>query len=523
MNDKKTYAPSAFQQAIIEWAAHGTGSAIVVARAGSGKTSLIKMVWRVIPETAHVRNFAFNTAIGGELRTALDEMRTETRREYRNFAAGTFHSVGVGAVARKLGMSVGQLQTDGNKLRNICRDWLGELEQDMYGSFITKLVSLAKGEGIGTLVPDTEDHWYRLVAHHDLYLDSEEADEARAIDLARDLLRRSNDASRGGYIDFDDQLYLPLLWKLRLWQNDWVIVDEAQDTNPVRRAIAKLSLRPGGRLIAVGDDRQAIYGFTGASHDALDLIRAEFNARSFPLTVCYRCAESVVYDAQELVPDLMPAPGKEMGSVTYLPLFARAPKKGEPLEQQAVDVLDTTSAILCRNVAPMVSTAYELMSKGIGCRVLGREIGQGLVDLVKKMKAKNVDGLLAKLELYREREVGGFMAKGQESKAEGVHDRVNCILAFLEGMHERERTIVALIRKIEALFSDDNRNVLTLSTIHKAKGREWDTVAILMPELMPSKFARQAWQLRQEENLDYVARTRARVNLIRLITVPKER
>jgi len=84
---------------------------------------------------------------------------------------------------------------------------------------------------------------------------------------ARSLIQASNESAKLGMLDFDDQLYLPLLWKLRLFQNDFVFIDEAQDTNPVRRALAKLALRPGGRLIAVGDPRQAIYGFTGASHE----------------------------------------------------------------------------------------------------------------------------------------------------------------------------------------------------------------------------------------------------------------
>ena len=95
-------------------------------------------------------------------------------------------------------------------------------------------------------------------------------------------------------------------------------------------------------------------------------------------------------------------------------------------------------------------------------------------------------------------------------------DRVACILTIAERLDENNRTVPALIARIEALFSEVN-GVITLSTVHKAKGREWRRVAILAPELMPSKWARQDWQQKQEENLMYVARTRAIEHLMYLV------
>jgi superfamily I DNA/RNA helicase len=70
----------------------------------------------------------------------------------------------------------------------------------------------------------------------------------------------------------------------------------------------------------------------------------------------------------------------------------------------------------------------------------------------------------------------------------------------------------ALINKITELFEDKN-GVLTLCTAHKSKGREWPNVAILEPELMPGR-ARKEWQADQENNLIYVAITRAQERLI---------
>jgi DNA helicase-2/ATP-dependent DNA helicase PcrA len=417
--------------------------------------------------------------------------------------ASTFHSVGFGAVAKKL--NVKKLEPDSGKVIKLAKQALGEDEYDLYGAFCARLVGLAKGQGVGCLVPDVEDVWYGLITHHDLYLEDERAEDSRAVAIAKDLLRRSNEAAKQGSVDFDDLLYLPLLWRLRLWQNDVVFVDEAQDTNPVRRAIAKLALRPGGKLVAVGDERQAIYGFTGASHDALDLIRQEFDCEELPLTVSYRCPKSVGEKAKELVPYFEVADGAKEGSVENLPL------------KEALKVLTAHDAILCRQTRPLFELAFKLIASGTGCAILGRDIAKGLTDLIKKRNASGLPNLVSKLEVFRDREVARFIAKGEEGKAESIEDRVACVLTVVDNLPEAERTVPGLIRKLEGLFTDTN-GVLLLSTVHKAKGREWENVAILEPELVPSKWARQEWQMQQERNLMYVAWTRTMGRLLFLTT-----
>lgn len=468
----RPFVPSDYQQTIFDWIKNGRGSGIVKAVAGSGKTTTV------------IRGLAFIRGID------LTQVR-----------AGTFHSVGYNAVLRKLGLKPNQVSPDGSKVRKLLRDRLGDVDYTMYGDFVSQLVGLAKGAGVGVLTPDVESAWYDLIAHHDLFLDEEDATEQRAVELARGALAWSNEVAKAGTIDFDDMLYLPLLWRLKLWQNNWVFIDEAQDTNPVRRALAKLALLPGGRLVAVGDDRQAIYGFTGASHDAMDLIRSEFDAKEMPLTVSYRCARAVVAKAQTIVDYLEASPTAPEGVVRSANL------------DQALTTLGPHDAILCRNTAPLIELAYALVARGVGCRVLGKEIGTGLVNLVKRQRASGIDKLMEKLEAYRDREVAKHQAKGEEGKAEAVADRVTCITTIIDHLDEKSRTVPALIARIENMFTDSN-GVLTLSTQHKSKGREWDRVAILDPHRNPSRWARQDWQKKQEDNLMYVAWTRAKTELI---------
>jgi hypothetical protein len=215
----------------------------------------------------------------------------------------------------------------------------------------------------------------------------------------------------------------------------------------------------------------------------------------------------VVERAQTWVPDIESAPGAPEGEVL-----------DDVSLRDALARLEPTDAVLCRQTAPLVTVAYGLIARGRPCRILGREIGEGLVNLIELQKARGIDRLVEKLGAFRDRETAKFIARGEERRAEAVGDRVDCVLVLIEGLPETGRTIPALVEKIRSMFVDDRKGekqtVLTLCTAHKAKGKEWQRVAILRPELMPSRAARQEWQCEQESNLQYVAATRAKETLI---------
>jgi superfamily I DNA/RNA helicase len=86
-------------------------------------------------------------------------------------------------------------------------------------------------------------------------------------------------------------------------------------------------------------------------------------------------------------------------------------------------------------------------------------------------------------------------------------------------LNANKHTIDALVADIENMFGNTKDGevppVLTLSTVHKSKGREWKRVYILgRSKYMPSPYAKKAWQQIQEVNLEYVAITRAMSELI---------
>jgi DNA helicase-2/ATP-dependent DNA helicase PcrA len=488
--------PSVYQQQLYDFVQHGSGSAVVVAVAGSGKTYSIKECLKFIPPSQSVQLFAFNTEIALVLKNYVKAERL------RHVMASTFHSVGYWALCHYFGMKA--IETNGRKLQQLCREKLSDFsERRRYEAFICRLVDLAKGVGIGALVPDQESTWEELVAHHDLYLDDPSAKEERAIKYARELLQWSTDAAEQNYsIDFSDQLYLTVKWNLPVDRKDWVFVDEAQDTNPIRRAIIERVLNPNGRLIAVGDPCQAIYGFTGASIDAIDQIKERWGCIELPLSVCYRCPTKVVEQARALVPYIESAPYAPEGAVLDL------------TQREALMMLTPADVVLCRNNAPLVDLAYQCLSMGIGCQILGRDIGKGLQSLVDKMQGTDVDDLIKRLGIYRTREVARLLERDQHGKAQSVDDRVQCLYTLIDNLPENDRSLAGLAAALDKLFGDNITERLTLSTVHKAKGREWPQVAILKPELMPAPWADTDWEEQQEENVMYVAWTRARAVLI---------
>ena len=258
-----TFTPSPAQAAYFDWIGNGTGSAVLEAVAGAGKTTTI--VLGLERMRGQIALLAYNADMAKELQS-----RVAGRP---GVFAMTFHSAGVKALRYAYGKA-NRLEVSSKKVEAIVKAMLTEKSRndllDLTGA-ICDFVSMAKQRGIGALSPLTDDNaWLNMVDHFaldDAMPEGQEHLVYTAIKAAQEALRRSN--ANLDVIDFDDMVYLPLQRDLRMLQHDWVLVDEAQDTNPTRRALAAKMLKPSGRLVAVGDPHQAIYGFTGTDNDSL--------------------------------------------------------------------------------------------------------------------------------------------------------------------------------------------------------------------------------------------------------------
>ena len=308
-------------------------------------------------------------------------------------------------------------------------------------------------------------------------------------------------------------IYLPILFDITCIKYDWVIVDEAQDTNVSRKLFLHKILN--GRLLAIGDENQAIYGFTGAEHDSMNLIKDMFNCVELPLSVCYRCGKSIVEAAKVYQPHIEAFDGNGEGSISSI-------KYADFIDRVDIMSLDAKDGIICRNNAPNVALAFALIRKGIGCRIEGRDIGQNLITLCNKWKVKD-------LNVFTERLVNFFnkeFEKASRVKMQLLEDKLETLVILIErcqslGKHD----VDSLKQLIEAMFTDagdvKNANIVTLSSIHKAKGLEFKNCYLVgMAQFVPSKYAVTKEQLEQEKNLKYVATTRAIENLVHITDVP---
>ena len=485
------FKPSPFQQAIFNFVTAGAGNAIVEAVAGSGKTTTLVEALKLTSGQALF--LAFNKSIAEELK----------KRVPQHVQARTFHSLCYSPVLKVTGAKA----VNADKVAQLVRAVLTEDQARIYGAFVRKLIGLARQAGVGCLIEDTEQAWADLVAHHDIVLENEQAEEAEGIALARQILTLSN---RSKEVDFDDLLYFAVLKGVRLPAFDWVFVDEAQDTNAIQRAILRKILAQRGRLVAVGDAAQAIYGFRGADSEALNLIAEEFApCARLPLSVTYRCAQEIVTYAQGFVPWLTARDGALEGEVNALELNWKMKDFG------AQDL------VVCRTTAPLIELGYKLMTARIPLRILGKEIGEGLASLVKKCdkRGAGLSAMLDSLEAWRIRETEKAIGKGQEARAAAIDDKASAITMLANSLPEAKRSVGELLAVLAALFTEVNGRV-TLSTIHKAKGLEAETVWWLNRSQCPSKWAKQPWQQQQESNLMYVAITRAKLRL-NMIELPK--
>jgi|TARA_R110002110_G_scaffold289290_1_gene503552 superfamily I DNA/RNA helicase len=494
--------PSKYQTAIYEWVENGTGNAIVKACAGSGKTTTATHSATFM--RGNVLFLGFNKKLVVEINNKLSSMGLP------NCEAKTFHAEGLKAFTS----AKGRAKVDGSKIYYLTKNYTDKTKElGACTPFIQKLVGLAKNQGLGIegqpSIDDTEA-WLGIVKHHDIPLNADVA-MGDVIEIAKQVLKDSN--SNFTSLDFDDMIYLPLYFDLPFNQYDWLILDEAQDTNVCRKLMLKKL--HGGRMIAIGDESQAIYGFTGAENDSMNLIRDMFDCKILPLSVCYRCGKNIIEAAKEYLPEIEAYEGSGDGVI-------RDESYDSFLDNVHEYNLDLKDGIICRNNSPLVALAFGLIREGIGCRIEGKDIGKNLITLCKKWKVDDLTTFTQRLVTFFDKE----FERANRAKMQLLEDKLDTMIILIERCQSLGKNDVGSLRSlIESMFSDSTDknipNVVVLSSIHKAKGLEFDRCFILgASQFQPSKYATMDWMKVQERNLSYVAITRAKYEMVNITDVP---
>lgn len=286
-------------------------------------------------------------------------------------------------------------------------------------------------------------------------------------------------------IDFDDQLLMPTVFPVSFPLMPLVYVDEAQDLSALNHAmLAKFAKR---RLIAVGDENQAIYGFRGAHEDSMSLLQHKFDMKPLVLSVSFRCPVSVVEVARQRAPHMQYPEWAKPGKVTHLSDWGTAD-------------LPDDAVILCRNNAPLFGMAITLLKNKRYPQLVGSDIGKTLIKWMGTLgddDLSQADALVA-LEAWAEAK------KAKSRNPDKVDDQAACMAIFIE----QGRTLGDAKAYAKAIL--EQSGPIKLMTIHKAKGLEWDNVFLLDADLIGHEG--------QEPNLRYVAVTRAKDTLTYIFT-----
>lgn len=470
------------QVAIFDWSRCGRGNLIVRARAGTGKTTTIIQMLEYAPERK-ILLAAFNKSIAREL---------ESRIRRQGVEAKTLHGLGLRFIKNAWGRQV-EVENDeskGNRAMNLARlaapnapDYIHKLIEKLHTK-ARELVPMASEEDIAYLA-------YRF----DMLPDESWVEEGYGIDTIVKLVRIAMEhaKTRCNVIDFADMIFLPIVHGMARPWYELVVVDEAQDMTQPQLQLARASCKRTGRVVIVGDDRQAIYAFRGADSGALDRLKQELNAQELGLHATYRCGKVIVALAKTLVPDFI------CGST----------HEGEILRRSEDAMLDEASEgdfILSRTNAPLIKVCMQLLKRGVRARIKGRDIGRGILAVIKKLQASNVAEIPQLLSMRTQHEIDKASSISNEdarlARIEFVQDQEGVILALLTGA----ATVEELCRRCDELFSDNaEHGAVMCSSVHRSKGLETDRVYLIEETFRGTSI--------EEQNLRYVAITRAKHTL----------
>lgn len=477
------------QKAIFKEIETGTKHVAVIARAGTGKTStMVEAVNRFHASNMgkRVLAVAFNKSIATEL---------AERMPVTGVMSSTLHSFGNSVMRRKHKSAY-----NGSKSWDIADKVIDEFKAKDKGkagaipwSFkkhIT-LASAAIREQLGDL---NDAAAITTICDAREVLPPEANKDGKLLDafITMAIMAVKKSAEMVDQIDFTDMIWLPIYLNLPIPKFDLVLVDEVQDMNPAQMEMMKRTVKPKGRLVVIGDDRQAIYGFRGADSKLMHAWIDEQDAQVYKLSKSFRCPTSVIKQAQNYVPDIEAMSGAKEGKVTHLS------------SNFLFDRVKTGDMVLSRTNAPLFKLYLNLLKMGRPAEYLGKDFAKQLVSILKGKEKYSIDEFFTFLSQYKQDNTDLIMAGREEwrtSRLAALEDRLESLYAILEAF----RTPAAALQFLGSINQKVKQGII-LSTAHRSKGLENPRVFLLMDTFKDEGG--------EEENIKYVAITRAQEELI---------
>lgn len=311
-------------------------------------------------------------------------------------------------------------------------------------------------------------------------------------------------------------------------------VDEYQDISPLQQALLETWLGDRSDLCVVGDPNQTIYSFSGASSSHLLHFASTYpNASVISLTRNYRSTGNIISMANRVI----------RGETSMEELESQGVQGSVPTifesKDSATEAAEIAAVIrdhLARGIKPneiavlyRVNSQSEIFEKALADKGIDYQVRGGerffnrpeILQLIRLVKAETIvptDKQLYQIVTDCARELGWKSKEPSEVGAVREQwEALNSFIAIVDELPEGS-TIADFVKEVDERVRSQHEPIkaaVTLSTIHAAKGLEWDSVFLagLNEGLLPISYAKTELAIYEERRLFYVGITRARKEL----------
>jgi superfamily I DNA/RNA helicase len=464
---------SEYQTAIFNEVCHGTDNLTIIARAGASKSTVIIEAINRLSKQRSLTNrpnilvAAFGKAIQKDLESKISKSYISIR---------TIHSLGL----QTLRDNLGAVQIVPNKAEVIARELHEKLgAEDIY--LLTKTLGLCK-----STLTDTPSRIDELMDRYSITpIDLE---RERFIKSIVKMMRISKE--RKTFVDYNDMVWLVNTLCLKPKKPfDICFLDEVQDVGRGTLQVIFSSMAEKHRIIAAGDDLQTLFSFAGIDIDNVTQIQKRLKGSVLTLPISYRCPISVIQLAKTYAKDIKASPNAIQGSIHNI------------TNDKLIDYAKPGCFVLSRNNAAMIKPCMQFIRSDIMANIKGRDIGDGLLYLIKKSKAKTLESFLTWLDAWKLSETKRCLDKARSTA--WITDKYECLIE----LSSDAKNLSDVQTNINKLFKDvDDKDKVVFSTVHQAKGLERENVFLLHWTFHPEKN-------QEEANIMYVAITRSKNRL----------
>lgn len=483
--------PSSYQRKILEAVVDTDKNIVIQATAGSGKSSTLVAISELIPNNLECCFLAFNKSIVEHLKTKLPS----------HITCKTSHSFGFSAL-----MSYYKIKFEVNTFKS-----LGFIQAQLANrgmkpkEFVALQFAMMNAIGMMRMnvTPYDIEAIQELCIHYDLAVGEKEIPDL--IEVCQDIdTYNAHFSKKANKIDFNEMLYCALDEKIKMKQFDVLLIDEVQDLNKAQLSLVDKLIKPNGRIIAVGDKNQSIYGFAGSHGGSFEHFANRPNTITLPLSISYRCSRAIVNSARDIYPEIEVWDKAQEGEV----------------REGSISEISNNDFIICRNNRPLIFLYLKLLERGQIATIIGRDIEIALKRLIAKVSGMSIEAGLEKLndDLFDiEQEL---LNKGKNPvtnrKYIQAYEHIQVIDILSRGCGG---SMDSLEKRIEQLFVE-RPNAAKLMSIHKSKGLEAERVFIIESfegkKLIPSPYALLEHEKISERNISFVGCTRAKTSLIKI-------